>query len=367
MGRILDALIGPSEATIRAAAPPAAPAERRAVTPLLSDAIAARAGQLVTTRNAAIRLSVVNRARDLICGTVSLLPLVRVRDRGGVVEELGAGWLANPDPTRTLGAFTAGVTEDLFFYADPGHAGAYCRVTARDTNRQVVAVEHMPYLEVVEADTIDHDTGGVWWRHADDAEMHVAEDDVIRFESPLTGILRGGCDVLTIAARLDSAARRFAGWRAAVTHLRQTGGEPLTADEMLEQLQQFLAMRELYEMAYLNESVELGESTMDPARMQLVEGRSYQDVALARICNVPAFTVNAAVPGDSMTYKTALTARYDLVDFGIAPYLTCWEQTLTLRAMPAGTSVRFDLEPFLRSAQLAGAANPSTPDTGGTA
>ena len=84
------------------------------------------------------------------------------------------------------------------------------------------------------------------------------------------------------------------------------------------------------------------------------------------MCNVPNFSVGVAVPGDSMTYKTAETARLDLVDFTLAPFIGCIEQTLSgPEVTPRGTRVVFDLEPFLRSRELAAARRPG-PVTEGT-
>jgi hypothetical protein len=101
---------------------------------------------------------------------------------------------------------------------------------------------------------------------------------------------------------------------------------------------------------------------MDPSRLQLVEGRAYQDAAIARVCNVPNYAVGVGVPNDSMTYKTAATARYDLLDFGLSPFVTCWESTLSGDdVVPHGTVVAMDLAGFLRTDVLSGLPVPAAP------
>lgn len=297
------------------------------------------AAQLLT-RAEALSLSVVNRARDLVCGVLSTLPLVRVRDRAGVVEDLGAGWLDRPDPTRTRGAFVADLVDDLFF-----HGQALARVTARYVDGWPAALQYVPWVEV----TQDPDAGDWVWRPPAGTQIRIRETDAVRFESPLTGVLEHP-SALVIARRLDRSAFRFSSSTVPMGWLRQTGGEPLTSDEMAAQAQAFAQARDTDAIAFLNEWLEYHEASIDPSRLQLVEARSYQDAAVARVCNVPNFTVGVAVPGDSMTYKTSQSARLDLIDFALAPFVACLEQTLSgPDVTPNGTRVQVDLEPFLRS------------------
>jgi hypothetical protein len=330
-------------------AQPAAPAPGP-VQRAIAAATDARAGVVVGTREAAMRDDVVNRARDLMCGTLATLEFRRLRGE----DDLGAGWLARPDPTHSRGWFISWVTDDLFF-----HGVAMARATARDSDGQVNALQWMPYTQVIP--TVDG-TGVSWhqgwypdprWPTDSYDVVDVPLDDLVVFESPLSGVLAGGTRVLSTAARLDDAADRFAAAEVPAGWLEQTAGEDLDRDEARAQVEQWIATRRELTVGWLNQSVAYHESQMDPSRLQLVEGRAYQDAATARLCNVPNFAVGVGVPNDSMTYKTAFTARLDLIDFGLAPLLACWTQTLTDLA-PRGQSVEWDLEPFLRSSVLAG-------------
>jgi hypothetical protein len=328
------------------------------ISPRLASAAADRANMLVATRTQAMQLSVVNRARDLICGVIAGLPFRRVRTRNGVDEDLGPGWLGRPDPTHTRGWFVAQVTDDLFF-----HEVAFARVTARDTEDFPLALQWMPRAEVMpNVDgsgnvtwlRTDH-PGEWWWPTLVVEQLEVEPRDLIVFESPVSGLLRWSGIPLTTAARLDAAANRFAGVELAAGWLAQkAGSEDLNPTDARAMLEEFSTTRTELALAYLNQSVEYHESQMNPSQLQLVEGRAYQDAATARLCNVPNYAVGVGVPNDSMTYKTAVTARLDLIDFGIAPFLTCWEQTLSAyNVTPRGTQVLFDLEPFLRTHELA--------------
>lgn len=325
---------------------------------LASSAAAGRSDLIVATRTQALENSVVNRARDLICGTLAGLPFRRVRTRAGADDELGPGWLDRPDPTHTRGWFVAQVTDDLFF-----HEVAFARVTARDAENYPIALEWMPRVEVMP----DPDGSGSvtwlrttrpgvwWWPTATVEQVDVDERDLIVFESPVTGLLRWSCNPLSTHARLDAAAKRFASHEMAAGWLAQKpGSEDISPVQAKELVRGFADMRAELALAYLNQSLEYHESTLNPSQLQLIEGRAYQDAATARLCNVPNYAVGVGVPNDSMTYKTAVTARLDLIDFGVAPFLSCWEQTMSAyNVTPRGTRVLFDLEPFLRSKELA--------------
>lgn len=354
MGQLARLLLGPTEAELLA------DATTPGIEAKLAAAQAARTWVTVATREQAMAHSVVNRSRDLVCSTLGGLAFTRTRRWDGRTETLDPGWLAQPDPTRTRGAFIADVTDDLFFWGE-----ARCQVTARDAEGRPSALVHMPLVE-----TRENPDGSITWMRTEHGaivtETVVAERDVVHFEGLATGILTcGGPDTLSIARRLDTAALRFAGTETAAGWLQDDGtGEPMTTDEAAAFVRRFQESRQINTIAYLR-GVTYHESGMDPSRLQLVEGRGYADATVARVCNMPNFAVGVALPGDSMTYKTALTARWDLIDFGLAPFLATWEQTLSLDTVtPRGTTVGWDLEPFLRSAQLAGLDQPTPPTPG---
>jgi phage portal protein BeeE len=313
---------------------------------------AARSAQLVTSRAQAIELSVVMRARDVVCGVLAQCPYKRT-DRNGT--DLGPGWLDRPDPNHTRGWWTAQLVDDLFF-----HGFAFAWITVVDQYGRPLAVEWMPYTQVIfDPDGLGvtyyrrgHDQPGdsAWWPTI--TVVHLSWMEVIVFESPLTAVLQAGRPLST-AARLDMAADRFANVEIPGGVLKQKSGDDLTTTEAIEQISTFEASRHTHTVAYVPGDLEYVPTLVSPDVMQLVESRSYQDAALARVCNVPAFAVGVGIPHESLTYKTAYTARADLVDFGIAPYIGAIEQTLSSdQVTPHGTVVTMDLEPFLRTDAL---------------
>jgi len=356
---------------------------------LIGDAIAAREAALELTplvpitREAALNLSVVNRGRDLMCGVLGDMPFERTSTfGGGAPRDVGAGWLEHPDPTRTRQSWTADVVDDLIFYG-----WAACHVTARDPQGFPTALVHLPWVELTPppghrsrnrarfpvAQATARGTGRPdWWEWRPDpssapptgvvATRDLFDLNMICFESPLTGVLAAPTPLL-IALRLDRAAARFASSTVPMGWLEQVpGSAAMSSTELSTLARSFADAREGNAIAALNEAVRYHESTLDPDRMQLVQARTYQDAALARVLNVPAFLVGAVTPGDSMTYKSAQQSRWDLLSFGVGPYMTCLSDTLSMPTVtPRGTTVSMDPTPFLRTAELAAVDASSSP------
>ena len=133
--------------------------------------------------------------------------------------------------------------------------------------------------------------------------------DVVEFLSPIEGLLANGYRALSIAVALDDAADRFAGTEVPAGVLEeQQGGEDLSADDLSALAATFTEARRSNTTAATNKYIKYRESTSNPAAMQLVEGRTYQALELARLGNVPPYLVGAPA-GTGMTYQNAEQAR----------------------------------------------------------
>jgi phage portal protein BeeE len=288
----------------------------------------------------------ISRARDLICSAVSALPLTLFTvtwdaPNGRPFEEMTppVGWMARPDPNRTRQHILAWTTDDLFFYGR-----AYWRIADRYANTYPSAFEWMPAADVM----VDA-TGKVTHRG-----KLVAPGDVVEFLSPTDGVLSQGFRAISTAINLDAAAERFSMAEIPAGWLEQTdNSEPMSADELSEIADTFAAARHARTVAALNPFIRWRESSMDPARLQLVEARQHQALELARVGNIPPYFIGAPA-GTGMTYLNAAQAKQDLIDYGAAPYIGCIEQTLSgPNVTPRGQAVRLDLNAWLR--------NPYTP------
>lgn len=298
-------------------------------------------------RTAAMSLPTISRCRDLICSAVSALPFtlwaLDVSAVPAVEQRIPPpGWFDRPDPDRTRQWLLAWTVDDLMF-----HERAHWLVTGRYATTYPSAFRRIP-----PGDLDVRDDGTVTVTERDGRRRTVDPRDVIEFLSPIEGLLTNGYRAISIALQLDGAADRFAGTEVPAGWLQERvdgAGEDLTADELTDLADGFNRARRLNTTAAVNRYLEYRESTYDASKMQLVEGRTYQALELARLGNVPPYLVGAPA-GTGMTYQNALQAKGDLLDFGAGPYIGCIEQTLSgPNVTPRGQAVRLDQNAWLRN------------------
>lgn len=297
----------------------------------------------VGSRQQAMTLPTISRARDLLASLISSCPVNRVTrtwDAGtsSFTDQLvePAAWQSQPNPGTTMTWQLAWTFDDLFF-----HGKAFWYIEARE-NGLGSRFRLLPASLVSIQTPLWHGNAPVGGIQALYFNGQLLEPrDVVCFWSPVEGVLSAGRRALQTAERLDIAAFRFATVPMAQGWLRQTSGEPLSGDELREIAEAWVTAREENSVGALNEYVEWNESTFDPARMQLIESRQHAALDLARVANVPPYLVGIATGG--MTYQNSETTRQDLYTFGALPYLSCIEDTLSgPQVSPAGTVVRLD-------------------------
>lgn len=285
----------------------------------------------------------VSRARDLLASLVASLPIRAYGTvwNGEQIEELPLppdGWMVRPDPNTTRAHTLAWTFHDLFL-----HGVAVWHTTSRFSTGFPASFEWLPWEQVsIDAPMWAGNAplGGI--RSVSFAGSPVPVADVVLFCSPIAGVLETGRRAIRTAQRLDEAAERFAATEVPSGWLKQTGGEPLSGDELAQLAADWQTARTTNTVAALNEYVEWHESGMDPSRMQLVEARQHQALEIARVCNVPPYLIGAPT-GGSMTYQNAQQAAHDAVRFGALPYIEAIEQTLSSdKVTPRGRVVRLD-------------------------
>ena len=297
-------------------------------------------------RDAAVSLPTISRARDLICSLVGQLPLgLWVVDTSTVpfVERRipGPSWFDRPDPDRTRQWLLSWTVDDLYFYGV-----AHWLVTSRYADSFPSGFQRIPPGDLTES-------GGVWTitDPLNGQRRSVSPRDIVEFLAPTDGLLAIGWRAISIAMQLDAAADRFAGTEvpSGILEEQDLGQEDLSPDDLTEIAARFHEARMGNTTAAVNRYMRYRESSYDPSTMQLVEGRTYQALELARLGNVPPYLVGAPA-GTGMTYLNGQQARQDLVDFGAQPYITTIEQTLSgPNVTPRGQLVRLDLNVWLRN------------------
>jgi hypothetical protein len=346
-------LTGPTEAEHRAnmvtaagppAPPPAAPAARVTGAPILDGLQEMLYGAGVYSRTEALAVPSIARGRDLLVGFLSTLPLrawlpPAVSDpHGAPVPAPAPDWCERPDPARPRAWTVSGLVDDLLFYGR-----GYWLVVAR-ADGWPSAFRWAPVEEVA----VGLDGKARWTPGTRSGflpfslpPVELGPVDVVEFFSPLVPILETGARTLSTTSRLEAAANRFAATEIPAGWLRQTGGEPMTHDEMTAEAARFAATRATNTVAMLNEFVEWVESQMNPATLQLVEARAYQAIEAARLTNVPAALLDAEV--SSMTYTNTRDSMSGLWWFGAYPVAEAIGQVLSgPNVTRPGLTIRFD-------------------------
>ena len=365
MGRLLDALIGPPEVrpTIEARAgtvalapggtnPGGAGRAPYGRGPGLAPIEWAGAGVPWWDRTGAMSLPTISRCRDLICSAVSVLPFTAWSVDQTVAPPVETRrppppWTLRPDPDRTRQWILAWTTDDLFFYGE-----AHWQITARYAGNDDYP---MAFRRICPGELGVDDYG-----QATVNGQPVNPRDVVEFLSPIEGLLANGYRALSIALALDDAADRFAGTEIPAGVLQeQPGGEDLSSDDLTTIAGTFSDARRANTVAALNKYMSYIPTIVDASAMQLVEGRTYQALELARLGNVPAYLVGAPA-GTGMTYLNAEQSRQDLLDYGALPYISCIEQTLSgPNVTPNPMALRLDTNAWLRSPFTPGTASPT--------
>jgi hypothetical protein len=298
-------------------------------------------------RRRAMSIPTVTRARDLICGTISSLQLEEYRwmwngDDMEQVSQAPRSWLARLDKGVSNNFLLAWLTDDLLFF---GRAFLY--VTERYADGYPKNFTRMPANMVT---TVDQ-PGPVFYGPSKQVEFNgqmVDYRDVVQFISPNQGLIYTTPKAIETALKLEQARYRNALTSIPSVVLRQTGGEPLSGQELADLAAAFDQARINNQTAAVNEFIEVKESFATPDKMMLNESIEYSSKDLCRSIGVPPYLLGIAT--GSYSYTNSESARQDLYIFGLKPLITCIEETLSSdNVLPHGTGVKFDIDDYLES------------------
>jgi phage portal protein BeeE len=196
--------------------------------------------------------------------------------------------------------------------------------------------------------TLDQ-SGPVWFAPSKQIVFNGAELDpanVVQFLSPIQGITYMSETAIATALKLEAARYRNSSSAIPAGILRQTGGEPLSAQELADLAAAFNSARETNQTAALNEFVSYTETLTSPDKMLLIESAEFQAMEMARLCNIPPYLAGISV--GSYSYQSSAESRMDLWTFGVRAYADCIAGTLSQNSvLPNGTYVEFDVEQYL--------------------
>jgi len=303
-------------------------------------------GAQTATREQAMSVPSVARARNIICSTIGSLPLETYNHF--TKEHLDPNRvIMQPDPRIAGSAIYAWIAEDLLF-----HGVAYGQVLdsyAASDNSRVrawtrVAPDRVTYnLNANQTEITAYMVDG----------LHVPPSGIgslVVFSGLDEGVLNRAGRTIRAAQELEKAAELYAK-EPVPTMVLKSNGTNLTPERITKLLESWKVARNTRATAFLNADVELNALGFDPQKLQLNEARQYLATEIARAVGIPASFVSAETT--SMTYSTTVMERKALIDFSLRNILTPIEQRLSMADfVPNGVEVRFDIDDFLRGSAL---------------
>jgi len=303
-------------------------------------------GAQTATREQAMSVPSVARARNIICSTIGSLPIETYNHF--TKEHLRPQRvIMQPDPRVAGSAIYSWIAEDLLFR---GVAYGVCldAYSSSDGNRirawTRVAPDRVTYnlnfnqTEITSymIDGLDIPASGV--------------GSIIVFSGLDEGVLNRAGRTIRAAQELEKAAELYAK-EPVPTMVLKSNGTNLTPERISKLLESWKVARSTRATAFLNADVELTALGFDPQKLQLNEARQYLALELARAVGIPASFLSAETT--SMTYSNMTAERKALIDFSLRNVVTPIEQRLSAADfVPNGVEVRFDIDDFLRGSAL---------------
>jgi hypothetical protein len=298
-----------------------------------------------TARNRAMSVPTISRARDLMASVIGCMNLKMYNEmwNGEEMEKMPLAprtWLRRIDPTLPNNFILSWTFDDLFFFGR-----AFWYITSRTADGYPASYTRLPAAMV---QTLDQ-AGPVWFAPSKDIVFNgggLDPNDVVQFLSPIQGIIYMSEQSVATALKLEGARYRNSSSAIPAGILRQTGGEPLSAQELADLAAAFNAARETNQTAALNEFVTYTETLTSPDKMLLIDSAEFQAMEMARLCNIPPYLAGVSV--GSYSYQSSAEARMDLWTFGVRAYADCIAGTLSQNnILPNGSYVEFDVEQYL--------------------
>ena len=300
-------------------------------------------GSPFITRQQAMQVPAVARARNIICGTIGALPL-EVRRESNNSKVTTPPFIRQPDPRMPASVVYTYTAEDLLF-----NGQAYWRILELDTAGRPLSAEWIAYNRVTK--NLDAKGFTVNSYNVDGTRVPaIGLGSLIPFTGLDEGVLNRAGTTILAAAALEKAVKRYADEPMPAAVLKSN--LPLPKERVTALLDAWKTARNNRGTAFINDTVDFQTIGFNATDISLSEQRQYMATEIARLMNIPEWYV-AGNSGGSMTYSNVTTERRALVDFSLRPIMTAIEQRLSdIDITPRGSLVRFDLDDFYRGNPL---------------
>jgi HK97 family phage portal protein len=293
------------------------------------------------SRSDAMQVPAVARARNIICGTIGTLGLNAYNDITYAKVE-GRSLLKQPDPALPLAVTMTWIIEDLLFQ---GQAFMVVLAVSPEDGRPTQARRVDPMRVTFTTDTQTDEIINGFYLDGYLTPL-TGVGSLIMFSGIDEGILNRGGRTITTALELEKAVSRMAAEPNPTMVIKNTGVD-LPAEQVSSLLASWAAARQKRSTAYLSGPLDVTTFGYDAQQMELSQSRLNTAAEIARMCNIPAWYLNAE--SASATYSSVTQERRSLIDFSLRPYMSCVEERLSMNDLtPRGQTVRFDLDDYLR-------------------
>lgn len=299
-----------------------------------------------TTRQEAMEVPAVARARSIICGTAASLPLKAFNKITGA-QVYGRSLLDQPDPALPTAVTMSWTFDDLVF-----HDVAYWQVLAisPEDGRPVHARRIDPTRVTYQTENLTGTVIDGFWVDGNRVPMSGVGSLIVFYGLGTGGILTRAGRTIKTALDLEKAVSRMAEEPAPAMYIKNSGVD-LPANQVSALLANWKAARAQRSTAYLSGNLEVQAFGFDATQMELSQNRMNTATEIARLMNIPAWYLNAE--STSSTYSNTLQERRSLIDLSLMPYLIAVEQRLSMDDLtPYTQRVRFEVEEYLRGTPM---------------
>ena len=299
-----------------------------------------------TTRQEAMEVPSVARARSIICGTAASLPLRAFNKITGAQIE-GRTILTQPDPALPTAVTMSYTFDDLLF-----HDVAYWQVLeiSPDDNRPTRARRIDPLRVSYQTDGLTGIIVDGFYVDGNLVPFSGVNSLIVFYGLGTGGILTRAGRTIKTALDLEKAVSRMAEEPAPAMYIKNSGVD-LPAAQVSSLLANWKAARSQRSTAYLSGNLEVESFGFDATQMELSANRMNTATEIARLMNIPAWYLNAE--STSSTYSNTLQERRSLIDLSLMPFLIAVEQRLSMDDItPMTQRVRFEIEEYLRGTAI---------------
>lgn len=284
------------------------------------------------SRTDAMKIDAVAKIRNRAAAKIGSFPLVAMKGNGTYND--APKWVENLEENQASFVTLSWITEALMFYGR-----AYLLINKR-TPRNIESFKFVPEWHAVT-------------KHGKLLQAFgnkVSENEWIRIDSHHEGLLNYGQDVLKRAAVIERAAARAAENPVPSIELHQTGGGVMTDSEIDSLIARWAASRSGKNggVAFTSASIET-KTHGQAAEQLLIDGRNMAAIGVARAMGAPAWMIDAAVSGSSITYGNVNSRSRELVEDLLQPYMDAIRGRLSLNdILPRGVWLKIDASSVLR-------------------